>query len=190
MKTRTNYFHLSRWSWEGIAIAVSIVFGSLFHFTYEWANKSPGVAWFSAIDESVMSHLCLLNVPWMIMTLILFLVSKRIGFWRRSTKLEHQDVWLSRAIGLLTAIAIILLIFYSYTVGNTRPSILAVDILTFVIAIVGGCVVSALLGNKWTSQRVRTMVGVVLHVMLFSLFVLFGYWRPTKDVEPFVIPNE
>lgn len=193
MKTfKQNLYHY-RWKLEIVAMLISSLLGALFHFTYQWSGNSPAVAWFSAIDESVMSHLCLLNIPWLLMTIFIYVAI----YWKKQKKQKqnYTDVIFSRTMGLLVAIASICVIFYSYTLGNTRPSILSVDIITFIIAIILGGITSVLISHqlevrqiKEKSQKIFHYTGLVIYSLITIWLIIFGYWKPSTTSEPFALP--
>jgi Family of unknown function (DUF6512) len=163
----------SRLTWECIAAVVSAVVGTLFHFTYEWSGRSDAVAWFSAVDESVISHYSMLHVMWLVMTMCM---------------LGMGEVWWSRALGLLIALAYISLVFYTYTWGATLSHSLLVDVLTFYGAIVLGCLSSYLISQRWpTPTRWKTIAGITILLVVNGLLILFAYWKPTTG-EPFFSP--
>lgn len=167
---------LSRAALEGVFVGITAALGSLLHFTYEWSGRSPGVAWFSATDESVNAHLSLVNVPFLACTLALLFLRK------------GEDVWFSRALGFLVTLVLIPLIYYSYTVGATRKSILAVDISTFVIAIAVGGLVSWLVARRWSEPSLwKVIVGALIHIAVFTWFVVTAYVTPNRTREPFVV---
>lgn len=171
---------LSRLQVEGIGAVLVTLLGALFHFTYQWSGNSPVVASFSATDESVMQHMRLLHFPWLLMTLVIWAVGREV---------DDADVWLSRALGLTAALLVIPAVYYSYTVGATRSSILPVDLITFVVAIVVGAGLSWFLSTRLPRTRVTLIVGLLLHLAIFGVLVSFGYWRPI-DYEPFRVRGE
>lgn len=168
----------SRGQLEAIGAVAGVLLGSLFHFTYEWSGKSPAVAWFSGIDESVWSHLNLVNIPWLAMTAIIYF-----------TVSSSDDVLFSRAVGFLTTLLAIAGVFYLYTLGHTRESVLAVDITLFVAALVLGAYVSWVASRRWPdATKAKKVVGLGLHIVISALLVAFTYWKPT-DGEPFYAPE-
>jgi MFS family permease len=190
MKQKSIHLYHYRWKLEIVAMLISSLLGALFHFTYQWSGNSPAVAWFSAIDESVMSHLCLLNIPWLLMTIFIYVALKK-------QKQKYTDVIFSRAMGLLVAIASICVIFYSYTLGNTRASILSVDIITFIIAIILGGITSVLISHqlevrqmkeKEKSSNIFHYTGLVIYSLITIWLIIFGYWKPSTTSEPFALP--
>jgi len=168
----------SRGQLEATAALVGVLFGSLFHFTYEWSGESPAVAWFSGIDESVWSHLNLVNLPWLVMTAVIYF-----------TVSSSEDVLFSRAVGFLTALLAIAGIFYLYTLGHTRKSVLAIDITLFVAALMFGAYVSWVSSRHWPDvTKAKKVVGVGLHIAISALLVTFTYWKPSEG-EPFYAPE-
>lgn len=166
---------LSRLAWECIAAGTTISLGSLFHFTYVWSGKSPGTAWFSAVDESVWEHMHLVVFPWLVGTSLLLFARGEVD----------DEVFLSRAVGLVTTLFLIPAIFYLYTVGRTRKDYLVVDILIFILAIVAGGVVSWLLSLKLSAGTTWFMIlGLLIQFLLLLVFTMFALDKPTQT-EPF-----
>jgi hypothetical protein len=168
----------SRGSLEATGALAGVLLGSLFHFTYGWSGNSPAVAWFSGVDESVWSHLNLVNLPWMVMTAVIYFSVSSSG-----------DVLFSRAVGFLTTLLAIAGVFYLYTLGHTRKSVLAVDITLFVAAILLGSYVSWVSSRRWPdATKAKKVVGVGLHIVISALLVAFTYSKPSEG-EPFYAPE-
>jgi len=162
---------LARWKWELISGSVVIVWGSLNHFIYEWSGKSDGVKWFAASNESVFEHMKLPVWPFLVMTLLMVFLVR-----------EPEDVWLSRSLGLIFLLLFIPFIFYLYTGGHDRESILAVDITLFVVAIALGHVLSYFFAKQFPRRkRWKLAVGLTLHLLVIFLFVLFSYLPPSDN---------
>ncbi len=78
--------------------------GVLLHFTYEWSNRNPAVALFSAVNESTWEHLKLLFFPMLLLMIseVLFMKSKL------------PDNYLqARTLGILSGMAFIIITFYT-----------------------------------------------------------------------------
>jgi hypothetical protein len=166
---------LARWEFALISGAIVLLLGSLFHFIYDWSNESPGVAWLGAINESIWEHMKLLYWPFIIMTIILFFL------------VLEGEVLLSRSIGLVTGLATIPVLFYLYTLGNIDNSILAVDILIFVISIALAELVSWSLSKKIVKTVTTMLFGAIISITLGVLFITFSYEPP--DIFLWEEPN-
>ena len=60
--------------WELIGFAVTGLFGTLLHFVYEWTGGSRVAAAFSAVNESTWEHMKLLFIPFLVFTVVEFIV--------------------------------------------------------------------------------------------------------------------
>ncbi len=160
--------------WVVLNVLVIVSLGSLLHFVYEWSDKSPAVAWFAAVNESVAEHEKLLTIPFLLMTLI--------GTWLPVSVPGDRDYWFSRALGLICGLTFIPWWFYIYTQARTQSSFLAVDLTLFLLAVILSQVVSVTLGPL--SHPFWTRMGQWICIVLFGLTVVFSYRSP--PVEPWV----
>ncbi len=79
--------------------------GVLLHYLYEWANKSPFVAFFSAVNESIWEHMKLFFVPMLLFAL----------FENRLLKKDYPFFWCGKLVGVLLGLIIIPSLYYLYT---------------------------------------------------------------------------
>jgi hypothetical protein len=157
--------------YELIGIVFIVVFGSLLHFTYEWSNSNPVVGAFSAVNESVWEHLKLVFYPTVVFALIEF------GLIRRLV----ANFWLAKTVGVYVMVATIPAIFYVYT-AFIGESILAVDISSFVFAVVLGQLVSLkLLTYRRLSGRI-TWIALIFLIGLGVAFLVFTYMPPNQPI--------
>lgn len=181
-----------RFIWECSAAVGTVALGSLFHFTYEWSGDSPGVAWFSATNESVWEHLKLLVMPATIFTFAMAVFQK---YSKRRTSMADESVWMARTVGLLCGLAFVVAVFYTYTLGGQQDrAVVAVDITTFILAAVLIGVVSWFMRRKKDTRDWVSVGGAVLASVIFVLFVVFSYapptdkglWFPYPEISPTV----
>ena len=144
-----------RWrKWELAGLFLTLIFGNLLHFVYDWSGQNSVVAAFAAVNESTWEHMKLLFVPWLLWT-----AAQCIGL--RSLRPAAP-----RAVGLLAGMAAIPLLFYGY-VGVTGVSVDVVNILIFQAAVLLAFWVStalqrrgALTGPVWQAAGVLVMAAV------------------------------
>jgi hypothetical protein len=148
--------------WIFSAVFISLL-GSLFHFTYEWSNRSNATAWFSAVDESLWEHCKLLLWPWLIVT---------FSFWMAYGSSTTSPL----LIGLTIAWMFIPLAFAAYTLGDTQNAVLAVDISLFILSILLGLYVARVLYNKHHVSH--PIGGIFIGVTLITAATLFSYEKP------------
>lgn len=154
-------------TYELIGIVFITLLGSLLHFIFELSGFNPVVGAFSAVNESVWEHLKLGFWP-----LVFYTVFE---YWRIKDK--SNNFFLAKTAGALTIIIVIPAIFYGYT-SIVGESILAVDILSFVIAVV----VAQFLGYKILTYKqqpkIIELVSLVVLIVLAVLFVIFTFYPP------------
>ena len=153
--------------WEIIGLFVVIGLGNLLHFVYEWSGESPIAAAFSGVNESTWEHMKLLAVPWILWTVVQTLTVRRSG------------VLTARAAGLLTGLAAIPALYYTYT-GATGQNFSLVNIIIFQVAVLLAFAVS------WQMQKKRRLTGlfwqIAAAVVLLAVTALFFWWtyRPPQ----------
>ena len=91
--------------WEAGGFLFVGALGVLLHFVYEWSGDSPWAAAFSAVNESTWEHIKLLYLP-----LFLFSVVQVCLLGRNYPHLPAV-----RALSALTGLALIPVLFYTYT---------------------------------------------------------------------------
>lgn len=147
-----------RWRrWELIGLLVTLAAGNLLHFVFDWMGQNEVAGAFASVNESVWEHMKLLAVPWILWSLVEALALRK----------EHQPILMARALGLLTGLAAISILYYTY-VGITGTSVQLVDVLIFQIAV---------LLAFWCSRRVNKTTGLRgLGWNLLGLLLLLGIW--------------
>lgn len=154
-------------TWELIGIIFIILLGGALHFAFELSGENPIVASFSSVNESVWEHLKLAYFP-----SILFLLIK-YPFLR---SIANNFVW-AKTVGVYLMVGVIPLIFYSYT-AFTGTSIFAIDIASFIIAVVVGQLVSYRLLVTRQRKKVWDWIALVFLIVLEVMFVLFTFYPP------------
>jgi hypothetical protein len=143
-----------------------IFLGTALHFTYAASGDNPVVGSFSAVNESVWEHLKLPFWPSIFWLLI-------IMYPLRNTV---SNFFSAKAVGIVLMLVIIPVVFYTYT-AFTKEN-LAVDIATFMIAVIVGQIVSVALYRKTGRVRVVEWVAVAVLVALAVMFVVFTWYPP------------
>ncbi|MBN1366816.1 MAG: hypothetical protein JW967_02685 [Dehalococcoidales bacterium] len=153
--------------WEFIGIAVISIVGSFLHFLFELAGKWAPVGAIAAVNESVWEHF-------------------KIGFWAAAFYLifeyfylnkSFRNFFFAKAIGIYSIPAVIALIFYSYT-AILGHEILAVDILTFIIAIAVSQLISYRLSTIMILPAWLNSLGLALIIIMAAAFIVFTYLPP------------
>ncbi len=145
---------------ETIGAVVIVGAGTLLHFTDEWSGSSRLVGFFAPVNESVWEHLKLVMYP-----VLAFAVIEMK--WIR----DPARLWWAKLVEVVAAILFITAFFYTYTGALGVHSVVAIDIGSFVVAVIGG---------QWISYRLLVMPRPsplplpASLVGLGSLVVLFG----------------
>ena len=164
--------------YEIVGTVFIIFLGSAFHFTYELSGKLAIVGAFSAVNESVWEHLKLAFWPSLIWLLIEYLLIRKLT----------NNFLTSKTLGTCIMIALIPIAFYSYT-SITGGSIFAIDITTFIVAVIIGQIVSYTLFKKNQFSRNVDRVALVILVVLGIAFIVFTFYPPHLPVFEDPITN-
>jgi len=143
-----------------------IFLGTALHFTFAFSGHNPLVGSFSAVNESVWEHLKLPFWPSLLWLLIIMLPLKKIV----------GNFFSAKAIGIILMLVIIPVVFYSYTAFTKE--ILAVDIATFMIAVVIGQVVSYSLYKKANWSRLTEVIAITVIALIAIKFIAFTFYPP------------
>jgi uncharacterized membrane protein len=154
-----------------IAGTLFIIFlGTALHFTFDFSGKNPIVGTFSAVNESVWEHLKLPFWPSLLWMLIeMYPLRKVVG-----------NFFTSKTIGTIVMIAIIPIVFYSYTAFTEE--ILTVDIATFMIAVVIGQTISYKLFKKGKPSKRTEIIAIIAIVLLALFFIVFTFYPPHLSI--------
>lgn len=152
---------------ELVGIVFIIIFGSILHFTFEWSGGQAVVGVFSAVNESVWEHLKLGFWPAIMFALVEFKYLKK----------ETNNFLFAKTVGIYLIPITIVVIFYSYT-AVLGESILVIDILSFVIAVVVGQLVSYRLLTGKTLSYNLDMISLIALILLGLAFVIFTFYPP------------
>ena len=91
--------------WELAGFLFTSAVGSLLHFVYEWSGGSLAAAVISAVNESTWEHMKLLFVPMFLFSVVQVCVLGR----------NYPNFLAVRAVSILTGLALIPVLYYTYT---------------------------------------------------------------------------
>lgn len=91
--------------WEAGGFLFAGVLGVLLHFVYGWSGGSVAAGVFSAVNESTWEHMKLLFVPVFLYSIVQFCLMGR----------NYPNLPAVRAASTLTGLALIPILFYTYT---------------------------------------------------------------------------
>jgi len=153
-------------NWQIIVVIICLILGTILHFTYEWSNYNEIIGLFSAVNESVWEHLKLLFYPMTLMAIIGYFIIGR----------ESKNYWLSQMIGIVTAMAFVVIFFYTYT-GIIGKNISILDIGSFVVGIIlGEYIIYNFLQTK--KEYKAEIASIILMIMIFLSFIIFTIYPP------------
>lgn len=154
--------------WEAAGFLFAVAAGTLLHFTYAWSGGTVLAAAFSAVNESTWEHMKLLFFP------VFFFSVIQVCFLGRN----YPNVLSARAAGLLAGLALIPVLFYTYT-GVTGRHWLWADIAVFVLSAAAVFAVDfVLLERRRSSALWRQVAGLLVLWILAFLFIYFTFRPP------------
>lgn len=155
-----------------VVAIVSLILGTLLHFTYQWSNESGFIAIFSAVNESVWEHLKLVFFPMLITGIIEY-------FFLKGNVNNYLE---AKTIGIFTAIAFIVVFFFTYT-GIIGTNFIVIDILTFIVSILLGEWVSYKLMTREEESTTTTIVlSIIILAILFFNFIICTFIPPKANL--------
>ena len=143
------------------------ILGTILHFTYDWSNQNAIVGAFSAINESTWEHLKLLFFPMLITTII--------GYFYLKPKEEYKNFLCAKTIGILSALAFVVVFFYTYT-GIIGTNFAILDIGSFFVGGFFGEYMAYKLTNK--INGCKNGFAILILIILFICFIVFTYNAP------------
>lgn len=175
MKTTSNKQKTSIFRWEMWGILFIVIFGALLHFTFELSGSWRPLGIISAVNESVWEHLKLAFWPAVFWAIIEFFFVKT-----KAGETRHNFI-LAKAIGAYIMPLVIVIIFYSYT-ASLGESILAVDLSSFIIAVVIGQIVSYKLWRSLRSAKALSWLGLTMIIVGVLFFAIFTFYPPQTGI--------
>lgn len=150
-----------------IAGTIFIIFlGTALHFTYTLSGNNLLVGSFSAVNESVWEHLKLPFWPSLLWMLFELYPLRKIV----------SNFFAAKTIGTIIMIVLIPIVFYSYTAFTEE--ILAVDIATFMIAVIIGQVVSYKLFEQGQTSKITETIAIITIASSAVIFIALTFYPP------------
>jgi len=150
-----------------IGTILIIFLGSALHFTYALSGNNPAVGSLSPVNESVWEHLKMVFWPSLFWILITMFPLRR----------AVSNLFSAKAIGTFVMVITIPAVFYSYT-ALVGESILAIDIATFIFAVIIGQFVSYKLFKKNAIGGSTERIALIALLLLALVFVVFTFYPP------------
>jgi len=152
---------------EFIGAIFIIILGSLLHFTFDWSGKFWLVGTLSAVNESTWEHLKLAVIPALLWML----------FEMKLLKERPENFFLAKTKGIYAMPFFIIVIFYSYK-AILGKNFLVLDILTFVVAVILGQLISYRIMLFKNLRKIYNQIGLVFLILLFLAFIIFTFYPP------------
>ena len=152
--------------WQMLGFIFTGVLGTLLHFLFDWTGGSAIVALFSAVNESIWEHMKLLYYP---MLLFAFIEYSR---WGKNT----PEFWCVKLMGMLTGLALIPVLYYTYT-GVLGISADWLNIAIFFFAAAAAYYLETKLFQK-QSCRISSDKAFVLLCMIGVVFIALTFATP------------
>ena len=163
--------------WQLIGFVFTGIVGVILHFAYNWSDQSLVVAPFAAINESIWEHMKLLFVPMFIFALI---ENQFLGH-------TFPNFWNVKLIGILTAIFLIPILYYSYT-GMFGVHLDWVNIAIFFIAGAIAYALETYLFKTSTLIPMHPLLSLFILCLVSFLFVVFTFLPP--NIPLFADPSK
>lgn len=155
--------------WELGGFLFTGALGTLLHFVYEWSGGSVLAACFSAVNESTWEHMKLLFLPLFLFSMVQMCLLGR----------NYPNLPAVRALSALTGLALIPVLFYTYT-GILGRSVDWVNIAIFFLADLGAFLLDFhLLRRGKLSRGWQQLLGLAVLWGLLFCFVWCTF-RPVR----------
>jgi len=164
----TDKKNLIKWNLSGFFIIV--ILGWIFHFVYNWTNKSILIGAFVPVNESIWEHLKLGLWGVIIFSIIEY---KFLGG-------IVNNYFLAKAIGIIALSLTILLIYYSYS-NFTDKNILALDIASFIVGVLF-CQILSYKIYQTKNWKILNLFAFFFIYLTCIVFATFTYYPPHKEI--------
>ncbi len=159
---------LKKHSLKGVQIAGFIFVGGagvLLHYLYDWANESPFVALFSAVNESIWEHMKLLFVPMLAFAM----------FEHRLVKKDYPDFWCGKLAGVLVGLTIIPSLYYLYT-GGLGINADWFNIAIYFIAAAAAFYIETIFIKNRFRCILSSKISLIVIIAIAACFVIFTFY--------------
>lgn len=147
-------------------IFFTIIFGTLFHFLFEWSNNNIIVGFFMPVNESIWEHMKLVFFPMLLYSL--FIIPRLKNSW--------PCIVPSMLTGTLLCTVLIPIIFYTCT-GIVGKHSFLLDIGTFVLSILIAFYTIYRLTLSCKMERYSFLLYTIIFIFLIC-FMRFAYYPP------------
>lgn len=153
--------------WQLTGSIFTSIGGVLLHFLYGWSNQSALVAPFSAVNESIWEHMKLLFFP-----MFVFALAERLFIGD-----EYENFWCAKLAGFILGLALIPVLYYSYT-GIFGVSLDWLNIIIFFLAAASAYSLEAWLLKQEQRYCCSPLAALFILCLIGLAFVYFTYLPP------------
>ena len=154
--------------WEIVGFIATGLFGTLLHFVYEWTGGNRVIAVFSAVNESTWEHMKLLFIPFLVFTVVEFIVFSE----------AFRNFFAVKAASILLGLVSIPALFYTLTgMFGKLPDWVNITIFFLADALLY-FVSYRLLTDGALRGGAMQLIGFILLWALLFTFVWFTYRPP------------
>ena len=153
--------------WEMIGIPLIFLAGALIHFVFEWSGELAFIGIFAPVNESVWEHLKLGFWPTCLYAAIEWLFLRR----------QVNNFLAAKAAALYIVPVIIIVIFYGYT-SILGEEILAIDILSFLVAVVLAQFISYKILTASELPGYVSTISIIFALLLAVALAVFSFYPP------------
>lgn len=152
--------------WQFAGLVFTSVVGTLLHFLYDWTDSTL-VALFSAVNESTWEHMKILFFP-----MLAFAV-----FESRYFAKDYQNFWCSKLVGVLTGLALIPIMYYTYT-GVLGISVDWFNIAIYFIAAAVSFLLETQLIKRDKCFCISSVSTIIILCVITFLFIVYTFAPP------------
>ncbi len=153
--------------WELSGIIFVFLIGALLHFVFEWSGNSGIVGAFASVNESVWEHFKQGFWPMCLYAAIEYMFLRKYG----------GNFLAAKAVAVYAIPIITGLIFYIYT-AFTGTEILIVDIITFLVAVIIGQVISYKIWTSAALPRYADYMALAFIILLACILIIVTFYPP------------
>lgn len=154
--------------WQLLGFLFVCAAGTALHFLYDWSGGSAIAAPFAAVNESVWEHMKLLFWP---MLLWAAAEAPALGGYLRG-------FWPAKALGVLLGLALVPVLYYTYTGALGLSSLWADIAIFFAAAAAAFWVETRLLGRERRRGGWTRPAALIVLAALAAAFLLFTFFPP------------
>ncbi len=158
-----------------IGIIFVSVLGTFFHFVYELSGNNVLVGLFAPVNESIWEHTKLIFFPMLIYSVYL---NKKVGS-------EYPCVTSGMILGTLAGIALIIVLFYTYS-GIIGFHFSLADISIFYISVIIAFYIVYKATLSCRADKYKRLFQL-LQVVIIGLYIIFTFFPP--DIALFANPQ-